>query len=139
RGEASQANFLGLEAFDNSGLIVLGGYTYKGGSGGFAFGEIPSTQGPRFYTSDAAGEAYCRDALRGIGLANPPSDGFLCTDSPRFDDTDRLINAVLSMPGTLFTGSGNSTILLDADFGNGVRQSNCQERTGGSETRFRLP
>jgi hypothetical protein len=136
---ASEAVFQGLEAFNNSGLIVLGGRSYEGGAGTFAAGSRPAGFGRRFYTSDAEGEALCRQALSGFGLPNPPANGFLCTDSPGLKDTDRLTNAVLSMPGALFTGSGDSTILLDAAFGEGLAQINCQDRTGGGEVFFRLP
>ena len=135
----SEALLQGLEAFNNSGLIVLGGHVYRGGAGPFTAVNAPPGLIPRFYTSDATGEIYCRSILSGVGLSNPPPDGFPCTASPVIQDTDLLISSVLSAPGTLFTGAGASMILLDAVFGNGVAQTNCQDRTGGAEAYFRLP
>jgi len=126
---AADAVFEDLEAFNNSGRIVLGGRVSEG----------EANNRHRFYTSDPVGEAACRAELRGEGLPFPPPDGFLCTDSPVIGDTDELTATVLSMPGAVFTGSGASTILLDASFGHGAPQYNCQDRTGGEEVFFRLP
>ena len=109
-----------LEVFNNSGLIVMGGYVNSGYAG--------STP-PRFYTSSALGESYCRAVLPGTGALSDPPGGYLCTDSPLMTgDTNRLANDALLMPGVTFTGTGNSTILMDAMFGNGVAQRTCDER-----------
>ena len=133
------AEMVNLETFENAGLIVLGAFTYSGGTGGFASADIPENFGQRFYTSDAAGEAFCRRALSGVGLSNPPPDGFLCTESALISDTDYLNANVLSLPGTHFVGGEGSRILLDAVFGEGLAQRDCQQRLGGDEVRFRLP
>jgi hypothetical protein len=116
----SETMVTSLEVFNNSGLIVMGGYVNSGYAG--------STP-PRFYTSSALGEAYCRSVLPGTGAPSDPPGGYLCTDSPLMTgDTNRLANDALLMPGVAFTGIGNSTILMDAMFGNGVAQRTCDER-----------
>lgn len=131
----SEVTLDGLEEFNNSGLIVLGGYVYTGG----ATVGVSAGFGPRFYTSDAVGDAYCRQVLSGRGLASPPPNGFPCTAASNVFDTDRLTSAVLSMPGTLFTGSEASAIILDVNLSLGAAQTNCQDRTGGVEVLHRLP
>lgn len=97
-----------LEAFDNSGRIVLGGWVQRE---------------PRLVT--AGDEPIC-NAL-----------GADCAED-LFGDTDGEFSDVLSMPGTTFTGSGDSAILLDAALSLGAEQTGCQDRAP-REGMFRLP
>ena len=136
--------FRNLETFENRGLIVLGGHVYVGGVGGFQGNDAPDDFGQKFYSSDEAGEAFCRRALSGIGAPNPPPDGFLCTDSILIRDSDYFNGTVLSLPGTHFIGAEGSRLLIDVVLGEGVAQRDCRQRApqqlaGELETRFRLP
>lgn len=130
----STTTFNNLETFRNTGLLVLGGMYSDGTTSG-----PPSLVNRRFFSSDAAGEAHCRSVLKGNGVPSDPPEGYLCTDASVLDDTNRISGDVLSIVNTTFIGEGDSAILLDAMFGEGVAQSHCQQRTGGAEVFHRLP
>lgn len=110
-----------LETFANSGLIVLGGWVRK-------------TPRETVLGSDLICTPYID--FSGSFPVPLPGEGVTCLE--QFGDTDADHSNTLSMPGTHFIGSGDSSILLDVSLGLGVAQRDCHARAVQAEG-FRLP